>query len=1490
MNEDITDNKNSLNKPVIDTDFESIVPWNGEHDTGYDARKKLDRNFERVKNSLIEVINFFLDSISSLDKRFLRKDQEDETQYLQRLLGGIKIGKHLTIGDFITGVQGGYIDDKGRAELESLSLRGELLVPSIRYNYMTYFEGYNLITPGGGLMIKEFIDNDDGSWTVTPDLEDAQTCSQFYDDILTGFWYDATIGGEFAGFHKMQFRVVSVDYTAKKFVMVPRPDSDSKPYVGLKLGQTGNFSIESRQTYQIFDTRDGNNCLTFFDNANTWDPEPNQQKSWFGKKKGMIINGISTDNYSAVLQNIIMSGLIFQVDEITGDMVRVPIDMGDWDATREDGYAYYMRVSYPGGLWLCVNPDGTKKEPGINSVDWLLQVKDGEAGTITPLGEFASHPDNPFDGAYYYNTVDRCSYLYSGGVWTILVKDGKDGKDYEFIYIRTNVISLRPEKPDSVQEDGYIPEGWSGDFAGVDEEHQIEWACKRNRINGIWSEWTEPAPVYRWAKDGQSPVFADLDNEMVNCRLTSGGFTISKQTWTTNVAMYLGTDELDISDIEVVAPDVFSVVSDKITRQVTISVEPEQKLSDTNIVLIKLSTIVNGQINVRNLRFIIAGVRDGVDGQDAVMYSLQVSDTIIKKNSAGTFSVEYVSCRRIKTVGDIVSETEDGELKCSIDGGDEVALSNNESISVELISNNIKFLFYVDGDLVDTESVPLLIDGKHGDNGTSIESIGRWELAKLPVKANCIVEFAGDLFLSLLETYNPPYPIARFKNGNYRRKRDGGYILAGNSANKRLNEDWRLFLKTPDNPVFADLDNEMVSCRLDSKGIAVSAQSWITTVTMWYGSTKLGIDSIYYNSPVGFSILADKSNGQILVSVESGTVISDINNIDITVIAKRSGVVYSRELRFTIAGVRDGATGDPGKDAVLYSLLSSTSHIKVDKSGAYDTTYVSCRRIKTVGSDISDTTDGTLRYTIDGGNEIETNNDEQIPVKYVTKSIKFLFYIDDRLVDSESVPVIVDGFDGKPGEAGSSIVPIGRWDLAKLPIKANCIVEFARGSYLSLVETYNPPYPIARFKNGNYRRKRDGGYILAGSSANKQLNEDWQLIVEAPDTSIVYTLIPSVNVINYTSTGSPSPSSVLVSCKQTVGDKTFICNSLYLVARKYNGEWIEHVASVQAQSISVPAINGYKQFAVRAYKTAQLADTWSDEYVAQITIGVAIDGGKGDDGKPGPAGAFPYDCGVYKAGETYVYNDIRRDKVIFAFDGIYYNFIVKTYGSSVTVPPSSVSGDSYWEAAQKFVNIATDTMFADGANIANFMFKNGVMRSQDETGGVANMILNGKTGYFHCSNADITGIVNATGGSFKNVTFSTAESGDRVIIDAASNSIKMMSGNNLVGNLFFYDFAGYKSAQLYVNNNIGESSEFRPGDIVATSKRSATNQMIECQMNSAFRVVNLANNKSIYITEDGIQINDGSTFTGWTGTFSAQYGYKNVKLHVKNGIIYKAEQ
>lgn len=889
--------------------------------------------------SALRVMTEIENSAEKLKEIFLRKDVADSTKYLLSLLGGVLIKKYAKFGDFVTGVSGGYIDEKGDMEMGSGVFRKRLFVPEIAYNRTTYFKGRMVNSPGGGCSVLSYVDNGDGTYTITPDLTDADGLSQFVDDILTTYFVTKNSEGKLNGFEEMKFRVTAADYTAKKFTVIPRPGhSDWKPAEQMVLAQTGNFTDPERQTYILIDSVNGNNCITFFDNANTWDPEPAQMPAWFGKKKGMTVAGVNADNYSAVLQNIIMTGLIFQVDEITGQTVRVPLYKGEWTAGK---YAYYNQVSHNGALWLCVDDNGTTTEPSETNSAWLKQVSEGKKGdpglsvvggghwesantpysantmvtlancvfiskvetsnppirilrikggnflrkkdggyylagkpadwevnedwdmlldgrelkgeSITFLGEFATAPANPKNGDSYRNTTDRATYIYQDGRWQLMISDGKDGKDYEYIYTRGNIIDNPPEKPDSQQKDDYIPEGWTDDFVGVDADHQVEWGCTRFKENGVWSEFSTPAVVHRWSKDGES-----------------------------------------------------------------------------------------------------------------------------------------------------------------------------------------------------------------------ITAAGHWESANIPYAKNSTVSFAG-------------------------------------------------------------------------------------------------------------------------------------------------------------------------------------------------------------------------------------------------------------------------------------------------------------GSYLSKVQTSNPPLPLLRVRGGSYLRKKDGGYILSGKRSDKAVNSDWQEMTSGVEPSASYWLDSPVSTINFTSTGTPSPSSFVVTMKQNVGGNVSDTNRFYLVARKYNGSWLAHVGAILSNQISVPATAGYTQFAVRAYQSASDANAWNNNFVAEKGVGVANDGAIG---ATGATGAFPRDRGVFTSGQTYVWNADYRDKVIYLIGGVYYNFLVRNYGASVTAAPTSANGDSNWEAMQKFVNIATDTLFADGANVAGFMFKNNVLKSHNDEG--ETLLINGVTGYFKCKNAEITGTITSTKGNIGGFTISSAS------LEAVSGNNAMLLSANLV--------------------------------------------------------------------------------------------------------------
>lgn len=68
-----------------------------------------------------------------------------------------------------------------------------------------------------------------------------------------------------------------------------------------------------------------------------------RKKAGLGKRKSYRLPAIDCSKYPAVFQNVIMSGKIFQVDDITGESIRVPIEKGEYVSGQR--YAYYDRVS-----------------------------------------------------------------------------------------------------------------------------------------------------------------------------------------------------------------------------------------------------------------------------------------------------------------------------------------------------------------------------------------------------------------------------------------------------------------------------------------------------------------------------------------------------------------------------------------------------------------------------------------------------------------------------------------------------------------------------------------------------------------------------------------------------------------------------------------------------------------------------------------------------------------------------------------------------------------------------------------------------------------------------------------------------------------------------------------------------------------------------------------------------------------------------------------
>lgn len=212
---------------------------------------------------------------------------------------------------------------------------------------------------------------------------------------------------------------------------------------------------------------------------------------------------------------------------------------GSWDpstnvVTPPTGWAL-KDSDLSGTIWMSwgvFTPQGTIRDAWSTPI--RLTGEDGRNGTDGKSVEFiyklANREPTPDDRPGSVNTDDyvpagwtdnptgisvtvqyewMCMRVNTGGYWsdwhgpTIWSRwgfDGRDGDGVEFIYKRT-ISNTAPNRPtDIVQEDEFVPTGWTDNPTGVDSSYMYEWVSIRKFKN---SQWGAFGPVALWAKWGE---------------------------------------------------------------------------------------------------------------------------------------------------------------------------------------------------------------------------------------------------------------------------------------------------------------------------------------------------------------------------------------------------------------------------------------------------------------------------------------------------------------------------------------------------------------------------------------------------------------------------------------------------------------------------------------------------------------------------------------------------------------------------------------------------------------------------------------------------------------------------------------------------------------------------------------------------------------------------------------------------------------------------
>ena len=278
----------------------------------------------------------------------------------------------ISSAEFLSGLlgYGWMIDAKGNGELHSLSIRSFLEVPELRYNQVQVIGDELWVTAGG--VISDVQAADSGRYTITLKLEEGQINPFAADDILRGIYHVST------GFSTIQMRVDSVAEDGTMTVTPRTPDLVPQKF--MNIAKTGNFTNTARQRSILISSKQGR--IQFMADVNDWEIAPSMVRMILGDTSGFVHPSFGdTSGYNAFLENILMTGRIFQKSADGTTTKPVAVNKGEWEAGT---YYYYDEVTHKGSLWLCT-AESTSEEPSASSIDWVEEVASG-SGSPGPAG------------------------------------------------------------------------------------------------------------------------------------------------------------------------------------------------------------------------------------------------------------------------------------------------------------------------------------------------------------------------------------------------------------------------------------------------------------------------------------------------------------------------------------------------------------------------------------------------------------------------------------------------------------------------------------------------------------------------------------------------------------------------------------------------------------------------------------------------------------------------------------------------------------------------------------------------------------------------------------------------------------------------------------------------------------------------------------------------------------------------------------------------
>lgn len=618
-------------------------------------------------------------------------------------------------------------------------------------------------------------------------------------------------------------------------------------------------------------------------------------------------------------------------------------------------------------------------------------------------------------------------------------KPGADGKADEFIYKRTATAGDldRPDTPTSEQVDDYVPTdlGWTDNPRGVTTTYQGEWVSTRSKKDGKWGPFSQPALWSKWGANGQ-----DGDGvQYIFYRTTTNNDPDNPTPNNTNSDAYQETG--DFEGIEYI-PGGWSDDPIGVTKEYPYEWVCQRKFR-------------GGRWRAYTGPSLWAKYgKDGLDGLGSIVLDLDNEIQSVATDSLGnvisglplktTLSMYYgtvqlnlssltvrppegVVATADRQTGTItvtsIANTTDTTIRIPIDAS---TVYNNELMerTTYLTINKIKP--GADGEDAILYSLMPSVDAIHVDKkGVSdvvfitcgikkTQGANTVELSQLP--NGYAFKYVIDEELAENYTIDQNISTSSIKKKIIFMLTNGGQLV-----------DKETIYKISDGKdgvdgvggLVTDFDNDMIAVACDSEGNVVSGLPVTSTVSMYYGTTKL---TLYENPTLG-EVAGVTATSSVLGTITITAIdksAPEVIRLPVSVKAIYQGNTYIRDVTLTITKVKPGADGQTPK---IYQLAPSVSAIHVNKNGTPSVANVSCG-IRLFEGDSTTTVDSTpygyyFAYKIDNANEVRYYANNTISTSSIVAYITFSLY-DQRnsssiLVDQETLYVLKDGEDGESG-------------------------------------------------------------------------------------------------------------------------------------------------------------------------------------------------------------------------------------------------------------------------------------------------------------------------------------------------------------------------------------------------------------------------------------------------------------------------------------------